>query len=241
MTSQNDTSSMILSRIKLWPPQQHSSINDDDSRSSSTLNAGVGYFNSNASNNLNEDLSSQPSCALPSFGANSINANLALDSHINQKTAEESKDKAWFDRAYPFKADDFGQLVLPENVLHAKLVSLNNYGASLPMALITSNRSRHQPTESQTSGTFYLFTVDDNDYLTLYKIKSYLASPMSSTISNFKMAKKMDVLLEYPVQSIEWIAQESKLGTFSAGMSNPEINRRSKQLVLPNFLVTYAE
>ena len=41
--------------------------------------------------------------------------------------------------------------------------------------------------------------MDDNDYLTLYKIKSYLTSPMSNIISNFKMAKKMDILLEYPV------------------------------------------
>ena len=61
---------------------------------------------------------------------------------------EESKDAAWFDKAYPFTADDFGQLILPENVIKAKLVSLNSYGATLPMALITSKRSRHQPSES---------------------------------------------------------------------------------------------
>jgi len=40
---------------------------------------------------------------------------------------------------------------------------------------------------------------------------------------------------------VEWIAEESKLGTFNAGMSNPEVNKRSKQLILPNFLVTYTE
>ena len=56
---------------------------------------------------------------------------------------EESNDPNWFEKVYPFKADDFGQLVLPENVITAKLVSLNNYGATLPMALITSNRGRH--------------------------------------------------------------------------------------------------
>ena len=105
-------------------------------------------------------------------------------------------------------------MILPENVSKAKLVSLNNYGAMVPMTLImSSNRSpgsRHVPSESQTSGTYYLFTVDESDYLTLYKIKSYLTSPLSNTISNFKMAKKMDVLLEFPVQHIEWIAQERK-------------------------------
>lgn len=100
-------------------------------------------------------------------------------------------------------------MILPENVCKAKLVSLNNYGAMVPMTLIMSNRSagsRHAPSESQISGTYYLFTVDESDYLTLYKIKSYLTSPLSNTISNFKMAKKMDVLLEFPVQQIEWIA-----------------------------------
>ena len=55
------------------------------------------------------------------------------------------------------------------------------------------------------TGSFYLFTVEENDYLTLYKIKSYLSSPMSSVISNFKMAKKTSLLLEYPVQTIEWM------------------------------------
>ncbi len=62
-----------------------------------------------------------------------------------------------------------------------------------------SARSMHALSESQTTGTYILFTIDDNDYLTLYKIKSYLAAPLSSVIQNFKMAKKTSVLLEYAV------------------------------------------
>ena len=131
---------------------------------------------------------------------NESNLTRPIIDNDDQMEHEESKEAAWFEKAYPFKADDFGQLVLPENVIKAKLVSLNSYGAMLPVNLMMSNRNRHQPTESQTSGTFFLFTVDDNDYLTLYKIKSYLTSPLSNIITNFKMAKKMDVLLEYPVQ-----------------------------------------
>ena len=129
-------------------------------------------------------------------------------------------------------------------MVKAKLVSLNNYGATLPMALMTSNRSIHQPSESLTSGDYNLFTVDDNDCLTLYKIKSYLMSPLSNTIRNFKMAKKMDILLEYPVQTIEWIAQESKSNQFSTnnfGMTNQDAHRRSRHLLMPNFLITYVD
>ena len=112
------------------------------------------------------------------------------------------------------------------------------------MALITSNHRRHQPSESQTSGTYYLFTVDDNDYLTLYKIKSYLTSPLSNIISNFKMAKKMEILLEYPVQTIEWIAQDSKahqLSTLKSDFGSGDAHRRSRQLIMPNFLITYVD
>ena len=39
--------------------------------------------------------------------------------------------------------EEFGHLVLPEYVIKAKLVSLNNYGAQLPVNIV-SNRSRHQ-------------------------------------------------------------------------------------------------
>ena len=35
-------------------------------------------------------------------------------------------DQQWEEKVYPFKADEFGKLELPENVLKAKLVSLNN-------------------------------------------------------------------------------------------------------------------
>ena len=133
---------------------------------------------------------------------------------------------------YPFKAEEFGQLSLPENVIKAKLVSLNNYGAAVPANLLTGNRGRHQVSESQMSGTYYLFTVEENDYLTLYKIKSYLASPISNVISNFKMAKKTSLLLEYPVQVIEWISQDTSanrvLSYARNGDISPEAFRRSK-------------
>ena len=51
------------------------------------------------------------------------------------------------------------------------------------------SRARHVPSESQTSGNYYLFTVEENDYLTIYKIKSYLSSPLSNIITNFKMTR----------------------------------------------------
>ena len=74
----------------------------------------------------------------------------------------------------------------------------------MPASLFT-NQGRHRATESQVTGSYFLFTVEENDYLTLYKIKSYLAQPLSPVISNFKMAKKTSLLLEYPVQNIEWL------------------------------------
>lgn len=77
------------------------------------------------------------------------------------------------------------------------MVSLNNYGAVIPAALLSA-RAKHSPSESQVTGTYILFTVEENDYLTLYKIKSYLMQPLSAVISNFKMAKKTSLLLEYP-------------------------------------------
>ena len=53
---------------------------------------------------------------------------------------------------------------------------------------------------SAETGNFYLFTVEESDYLTIYKIKSYLSAPLSNVITNFKMAKKTSLLLEYPVE-----------------------------------------
>ena len=58
------------------------------------------------------------------------------------------------------------------------------------------------------AGNYYLFTVEENDYLTIYKIKAYMASQSSQVIQNFKMAKKTSILLEFPIQSIEWIGQQ---------------------------------
>lgn len=40
-----------------------------------------------------------------------------------------TEDPTWFNKVYPFKAEEFGQLILPENVIKAKLVSLNSYGS----------------------------------------------------------------------------------------------------------------
>lgn len=86
-----------------------------------------------------------------------------------------------------------------------------------------------------------MFTIDENDYLTLYKIKSYLSAPMSSVITNFKMAKKTSVLLEYPVQTIEWMRPEgAKLHVPMMG-TNGDSYRRSKHLLQPNFLVSYKD
>lgn len=58
------------------------------------------------------------------------------------------KDAAWYEQAFPFKAEEFGQLYLPENVIKAKLVSLNNYGQSASGPFSSGNRARHGPSES---------------------------------------------------------------------------------------------
>ena len=135
-----DPSSLILNRIKLWPPAEAS-----------------------------EQIS----------------------------TGDDNKVSEWYENAYPFKSEEFGQLFLPDNVIKAKLVSLNSYGAAVSAPFSNNQRSRHVATESQTSGNFYLFTVEENDYLNIYKIKSYLSAPLSNVITNFKMAKKASILLEY--------------------------------------------
>ena len=73
---------------------------------------------------------------LPSFGGISRQAEqpsedtpAALRLEDNGPDPGYPDDKPWFDKVYPFKAEEFGQLALPENVIMAKLVSLNNYGA----------------------------------------------------------------------------------------------------------------
>jgi len=85
-----------------------------------------------------------------------------------------------------------------------------------------------------------LFTVESNDYLTLYKLKSYLSSPLSTVITNFKMAKKTSMLLEYPVQAIEWLAAENQL-QMHLSCTNRENLRRSRLIAQPSFIITYAE
>lgn len=58
------------------------------------------------------------------------------------------------------------------------------------------------------------------------------------------MAKKMEILLEYPVQTIEWIAQDSKahqLSTLKSDFGSGDAHRRSRQLIMPNFLITYVD
>ena len=99
------------------------------------------------------------------------------------------------------------------------------------------NRARHGPSESQQSGNYYLFTVEENDYLTIYKIKSYLSAPLSNVITNFKMAKKTSLLLEYPVDQIEWITQTSVVR--NSQIMNAQALRQSKLLVQPSFILTY--
>ena len=110
--------------------------------------------------------------------------------------------------------------------------------------------SNHQPSESCMCGTYYLVTSEVHDYLTIYKIKSYLAAPMSNTISNFKMAKKTSILLEYPLHSVEWIesAKNSENGQTQKRRANHKVQpspRTSASLntlkVQPNFLLTYKD
>ena len=137
--------------------------------------------------------------SLPNFGKDPSSDLLEPVSINDQQDFDPNKNnEPWFEKAYPFKAIEFGQLILPENVLKAKLVSLNNYGSQVPNNLMKHNR--HHMSDTTMTGTYCLFTVEENDYLTLYKIKSYLTSPLSSMISNFKMAKKTSLLLEHPVE-----------------------------------------
>ena len=97
--------------------------------------------------------------------------------------------------------------------------------------MMSGRGMQHMHKESQTSGTYILFTIDENDYLTLYKIKSYLSAPMSSVITNFKMAKKTSVLLEYPVQTIEWMRPEGAKQQIPMMGTNGDSYRRSKHLL----------
>ena len=111
-------------------------------------------------------------------------------------------------KVYPYKAEEFGKLNLPENVIKAKLVTMNS-GISAAMLNPQPFRDGRKSVGSSISGNctsqFQLFTLEETDYLTIYKIKAYNVNDSSSTISNFRMAKKCSVLLEYPVMSIEWI------------------------------------
>ena len=78
-----------------------------------------------------------------------VSASSSLDakSRVTTKleTAKESMEDDWDQNLFPFRAEEFGQLKLAENVIMAKLVSLNSYGASVPAPLL---KGRHQPTES---------------------------------------------------------------------------------------------
>ena len=112
------------------------------------------------------------------------------------------EDEALEDKVYPFQADEFGKLELPENVLQAKLVSLNNN----PGGGTTYPRGYQAVGTGRDTGNYYLFTVEEKGFLTIYKIKAYM-SEGSQVIQNFKMAKKTSIPLEFPIQSVEWIGQ----------------------------------
>ena len=68
-----------------------------------------------------------------------LQTNKLQDQHSELK----EKDPTWYETAFPFKSEEFGKLVLPENVIKAKLVSLNNYGATVPPGLIKNSRGHH--------------------------------------------------------------------------------------------------
>ena len=139
-------------------------------------------------------------------------------------------DQADEDKVYPFKADEFGKLELPENVLQAKLVSLNDGNSGGRGAY---PRGYQAPGTGSDAGNYYLFTMEENDYLTIYKIKAYMTSG-SQVIQNFKMAKKTSILLEHPVQSIEWIGSQPPQYAQSYGSA-----KDFEGGLRPSFMVTY--
>ena len=109
----------MLNRIKLWP-QQNSATNMSSSNCS--LDQSLSFTSMQRVTPLNT-----------SVGTSGI-----YDEEI--KIAQDmAKPSDYFDeqelqpKVYPFKADEFGKLELPENVLTAKLVSLNNNSAGKTM------------------------------------------------------------------------------------------------------------
>ena len=46
-------------------------------------------------------------------------------------------DQEWVDNVYPYCLDEFGALVLSAGITSAKLVSLNNYGGTLRMGIMS--------------------------------------------------------------------------------------------------------
>ena len=107
------------------------------------------------------------------------------------------------------------------------------------MANLKRHKTRHFFNESEKTGMYLLFTVEANDILTIYKIKSFLTAPLSNVINNFKMAKRSSLLLEYPVKNIEWITSSNAITQRST--ITAQNFRSSKVLIQPNFLVTYVE
>ena len=84
------------------------------------------------------------------------------------------------------------------------MVSLNNNSAGKN----TQPRGYQTINQNNTTSNYYLFTIEENDQMTIYKIKAYMAPQAAHMIQNFKMAKKSSIMLDYKVQSIEWIAQQ---------------------------------
>lgn len=58
-----------------------------------------------------------------------VSANTSGMSDEEFKMPQDQATPEYEPRIYPFKTDEFGKLQLPENVLKAKLVSLNNNSA----------------------------------------------------------------------------------------------------------------
>ena len=91
----------IINRIKMYPQQSNSTSNS---------------FNESSENRSGNEFSIQKF----------ISANTSGMSDEEFKIAQDLAKPEHEPKVYPFKTDEFGKLQLPENVLKAKLVSLNN-------------------------------------------------------------------------------------------------------------------
>lgn len=88
-----------------------------------------------------------------------VSANTSGMSDEEFKMAQDLAKPENEPKVYPFKTDEFGKLQLPENVLKAKLVSLNNNSAGKA----SQPRGYQAVSSTNTTANYYLFTVEEND------------------------------------------------------------------------------